>query len=745
MLTLGLILCGQVLGQNTARGRVVLDSNGKQSGIVGVPVFITETGEQTKTDTGGYFSFSTSGKNKLTLVAKFASGDTSIFLYETLGNAFPVLVKSAEQMRAIRIKVEKAGTQIQSHGIRKIEVLNEGEFKKAACCTLSESFETNNTVEVSNADGVSGIRQVEMLGLAGKYVLMTRDNMPFIRGLNVLTGLSHIPGPMVGGVHIAKGAGSVTNGYEGITGGLNYALKTDPKDPRVFINGYVNSQARSEGNLILKQNLNKRTFNHLYLHYGNQFLAFDKGKDGFSDLPIYNRISVGDQLNFFGDKLEGQFGITHVQEKREGGDIRNFNGSNESGLFKFNMQEDHTEAFGKVGIFLNKSGTKSFGNIFYYNRTKSSANLNNLLGRTYDGTQNTWSYTGLYGSPDSEKWSIKAGVNMLLDLVEENYNDSFKSQYSPERKELDAGGFGELVFKNEKISAVFGARVDWNNLYGILFTPRFHFKYEISQQQQVHFQMGLGRRTPWIFAENLPLFISNRALIVPSMDSSSAGVKRAYNLPQEVAWNGGGSYTWHMNFLRFPSTFSVDAFYTYFLNQMVADRDSDPSKIVLENKSGNFTYLAQAEWMFKLHRRLDVKMSYRYVNSQMYFGIVRRLQTQQSPHRALLVVNYSTRNKWLFDLITQVNSPKRLPVTSTLPELAQMPSQGPWYTILNFQVRKEIKSWEFYTGCENILNVFQTNPVLNYTGPGRQYFDAGFAWGPTMGRNFVFGFRYSFK
>jgi hypothetical protein len=76
--------------------------------------------------------------------------------------------------------------------------LTANEFKKAACCTLSESFELSNTVEVSNKDGISGIRQVEMLGLSGKYVLMTRNNMPILNGIAQLNGLSNIPGRIRG-------------------------------------------------------------------------------------------------------------------------------------------------------------------------------------------------------------------------------------------------------------------------------------------------------------------------------------------------------------------------------------------------------------------------------------------------------------------------------------------------------------------------------------------------------------------
>ncbi|MBM3938934.1 MAG: hypothetical protein FJ333_09850, partial [Sphingomonadales bacterium] len=144
-----------------------------------------------------------------------------------------------DTLSTLDIRKER-GAHFSGKGVGLTEILTETEFKKAACCTLSESFELSNTVEVSNADGVSGIKQVEMLGLAGKYVLMSRENIPSINGLATLNGLSNIPGPMVSAVQLAKGAGSATLGADGLTGGLNYQMKADLRDPRLFFNAYSN-------------------------------------------------------------------------------------------------------------------------------------------------------------------------------------------------------------------------------------------------------------------------------------------------------------------------------------------------------------------------------------------------------------------------------------------------------------------------------------------------------------------------
>ena len=95
---------------------------------------------------------------------------------------------------------------------------------KAACCNLSESFETNPSVDVSFADAVTGTRQIQMLGLAGKYSLISRENMPNVRGLISNYGLTYTPGVWIQSIQVTKGIGSVANGYESITGQINVEL-----------------------------------------------------------------------------------------------------------------------------------------------------------------------------------------------------------------------------------------------------------------------------------------------------------------------------------------------------------------------------------------------------------------------------------------------------------------------------------------------------------------------------------------
>ena len=64
------------------------------------------------------------------------------------------------------------------------------ELLKAACCNLSESFETNPSVDVSYNDAVTGSKQIQLLGLSGNYTQLTVENLPGPRGIATPLGLN---------------------------------------------------------------------------------------------------------------------------------------------------------------------------------------------------------------------------------------------------------------------------------------------------------------------------------------------------------------------------------------------------------------------------------------------------------------------------------------------------------------------------------------------------------------------------
>lgn len=101
-----------------------------------------------------------------------------------------------------------------------------------------------------------------MLGLAGPYSQIMRENMPDVRGLSSIQGLTYTPGTWVEAIQLNKGTGSVVNGYESIAGQINVNLRNPANMDRLYLNSYVNQMGRLE----LNANLSADVGEHGVLH-----------------------------------------------------------------------------------------------------------------------------------------------------------------------------------------------------------------------------------------------------------------------------------------------------------------------------------------------------------------------------------------------------------------------------------------------------------------------------------------------
>ena len=163
---------------------------------------------------------------------------------------------------------------------------------KAACCNLSESFETNPSIDVNFSDAISGTKQIKMLGLTSPYILITTENVPPIRGAAQTYGLSFIPGTWVESIQVTKGAGSVTNGFESIAGQINAELVKPLTDKKLFVNAYGSINGRLELNTHFNTTLNEKWSTGIYVHGNRRGEKFDNNNDSFLDVPLIKQINV---------------------------------------------------------------------------------------------------------------------------------------------------------------------------------------------------------------------------------------------------------------------------------------------------------------------------------------------------------------------------------------------------------------------------------------------------------------------
>ncbi|MBL7772419.1 MAG: TonB-dependent receptor [Chitinophagaceae bacterium] len=635
-----------------------------------------------------------------------------------------------KELKTIRVESRTNGNQIDALKAIRTERLGQTELKKNACCNLAESFESNPSVEVSFNNAVTGARQIQMLGLSGIYVQMMTDVLPTVRGLNYTFGFANIPSTMVHSIYINKGPGSVTNGFESMTGQIDVELMKPEKAPRFFVNAYLNNMMRQELNINAARTMNKKWSTLLMTHGSTQQSKLDKNKDGFLDQPLTNQLQGIHRWKYSGEHIESMFGVKGMIDQKQGGQLQ-FDSDlpkDSQSYWGFKNNTKRWEVFLKGSYNMDDCGAKSLG----IQTNFSNHDIRSFYGKNnYRGIQNTLFANLIYQTYFKEEYhQIRTGGGILYDDVHEHFKT-----ISIERKEPVVGIFTEYTYTGSEVwSLLLGARADYNvRLKKAYFIPRANFKYSFTKQLSMRLSAGSGFRTANIFAENPQVFVSNRTVFVAS------------NLNPEYSWNYGMNLSYCYKQHGKEGRLSVDLFRTDFQNQIVADFDQSPQEVHFYNLQGtSYAWYAQAEWYHEVIKNLDVRLAYKFNDVRVTQQGVLTEKMLNAKHRVLGNIAYMTRNKhWRFDFTTQWLSKQRLPDLSKNPEQYRMTSYSPSFFKLMGQITYAKKLFEIYAGSENLNNFTQQQLIVDAANPNGNYFDAGNVWGPAVGRMLYLGFRYT--
>lgn len=173
---------------------------------------------------------------------------------------------SQEDLQEVKITKKQKGIKKSYTLTGNTTIITSKELLKAACCNLAESFETNPSIDVNFSDALTGTKQIKMLGLTSPYLLIAEENIPSVRGASQAYGLSFTPGTWIESVQITKGAGSVINGYESISGQINTELLKPLSDIPFFLNVYGSTDARFEVNTHFNKKLSDKWATSLFVH-----------------------------------------------------------------------------------------------------------------------------------------------------------------------------------------------------------------------------------------------------------------------------------------------------------------------------------------------------------------------------------------------------------------------------------------------------------------------------------------------
>lgn len=724
-----LLLAGSSFAQKID-GTVYELHDGKKEPLPGVNILWMGTSHGTASDADGHFELENKHQHHM-LVFSFVGYKTDTLHIEE-GHNLEIILSENRELGEVTVVEKNHGSYISQINPIYTHKINGAELHKAACCNLSESFETNASVDVSYSDAVTGAKQIKLLGLTGLYTSLQTENYPNLRGLATNYGLTYVPGPWMESIQVSKGASSVINGYESITGQINVEYKKPDTEEKLHLNLFAGDDGKLEFNANTGIKLSDHLSTGILFHAEDISKEIDHNNDGFLDHPLTEQYHLINRWTFTSETgYHALAGINLLTEERIGGQLGYQKGGIQDAGHPYGSYIDNqrAELFFKTGYAWGEEKNNSFGfvsNAAIHN-TDAVFGANKYIADEQNLYTNLIFSSFLSLDPDHR---FTTGVSYYYDKIDQTFNAADFSHY-----ESVPGLYLEWTHKKGELYTIMaGMRADFHNLFGTFYTPRFHFRYAPTEQLILRSSAGKGYRTANLIAENNYLLSSSRSL---NFDDQ---------LMQENAWNYGASAVQTVHLFDRELSISGEFYRTSFTDQLVVDMENSASEILFYPLDGkSFANSYQLELKYQPVDGFDVTIAYRGNDVKQTIGGKLLEKPLTSRYKGLITLNYTTPNKsWMFDYTLQLNGGGRIPLTPGAPEIYNPHSEFSAFKIMNAQVTKYFKGWSIYAGAENLTNFAMDHPVIGAEDPYGPWFDATKIWGPVLGRKVYAGIRFTF-
>ena len=669
----------------------------------------------------------------------------------------------ADSLDAAVFVSRQSGNYLSKMKEVRTEVISAAGLCKMACCNLAESFENSASVTVGYSDAVTGARQIRLLGLSGVYTQMLDENRPVMRGLSAPFGLSYVPGQWLESIQIAKGASSVINGVESMTGQINMEHRKPTDEKPLFINAALMSDMKMDLNIASSLQMGYKWSTVILGHVSGNIKPHDMNKDSFLDEPQMLQFNLANRWLYQADNgLQIRFGLRALQDTRLGGQmLKDKDGKDvfyDKDTYSFIPKAGVIDPWGsdimnrsingymKIGIPLNEDNSQNIALVgdytyqdmdSYFGSTKYLAGQHSLFGNL------------LYQNVISDAHKFTLGMSATYDRYMEDFRRLVVGQDVSDNglTQMAVGGFfGEYTYHaGDKFSAIVGLREDFykksgNKIVG-RFSPRVTLKYSPTEDIVIRANGGRGVRYSTPLIDNIGVFSTGKAFV---------GAYNEHIL--EDAWTFGGNLTYYLPFGSSSNTYiSFDYFRTQFVQQMVVDYEHIANAIDFYALDGNrsFTDNFQLDFSIDPIERFNITVTCRYTNAMIELagkGLVEKPMT--SRFKGVLNMQYATNlNKWIFDFTASLNGSCR--VYNFMEEFYEG-GRTPVYPLLYAQITRRFKGWDVYAGVENMTNFRQKDVILGsvkdsdgFVNPRQASFDASCIWGPLMGIKAHIGFRFT--
>ena len=765
---------------------VVLDDKGEP--LVGANVYWAGTTVGTATDLEGRFQLEPVKTTNL-LVSSFMGfhNDTT----EVVGHAeLTVVLVSDLLLEEVDIVERKMAVLRSRVSALQTETITGEALCMAACCNLSESFETSASVDVAYSDAATGAKQIRLLGLSGTYVQMLTENTPNVRGLAQAFGMEYIPGPWMEAIQVSKGTSSVVNGYEAIAGQINVEyLKPQTQEP-ISLNAMVSTETHAEVNATGGWDLNDKVSTGVLFHAQNMSLELDHNHDGFLDMPKNTNVNLLNRWYVKTGDYTGQFLVRGLYDRRIGGLTKE--AEEVLSPYAIDLNTYRVDGFMKNGYVFDAELGTSIGviaSVSYHsqentygarqwNAAQTNAYLNAIFQTGFDDSaSDMW---------DDHQHKLSAGLSVNYD----GYDEAIQAYPQPlpegkgdllgvnalDRWEVTPGVFAEYTYTyKDKVTLLAGIREDYSSRYGFFTTPRMNVRYAPFEWWTLRGSVGLGYRTPNAIADNAAYLASNRMYYLGDGQLAIGDGP----LAQERSMNTGVSTVFYIPMGKRELQLSGEYYYTKFLDGVIADMDRSLHGVTLYNMhdvdgAQYFSHNWQVEATMEILRGWTMTAAFRYtdVKQSTFNTDVNAYQLRDKPlqnkFKGIITTSYQTPLKtWQFDLTAQFNGEGRMPDGFQRPEGSKQYriSNGQvyhkWYPQLLGQVTKYFRTWSIYLGAENMTNFTQDNPIVGerreekgavgdrgehkFVDPTSANYDASMIWAPIHGWKVYLGFRWALE
>lgn len=713
---------------------IIKDS--KDNPIIGASVYFLNTSIGTSTDDNGAFILIRKN-NETNLVISYTGYSADTIQIPLKQSFLKLQLQEKNILNEVTIKSSRDAHSFSLLNPLNIESLTSKEFKKAPCCSLAESFQTSNTVDVSYSNAVSGAKEIQFLGLRGIYSQLLIENTMYFDGILASQGFDFIPGTWLDNVNLLKGASTAIHGAQSMTGAINVALKNPESDHRLFTNLYSDYHKRFEFNQHLNKSWSASKHSGIYIHQSHHAGSRDHNNDGFYDDPRTNQTALLIRNTFLGNKFEGKINAYGLLNHKSGGQITNIN------PYRFNQKIDHFVITGNLGFVGFANPDRSIGSLWEV----AVSNINAYYGKpeyTFKAKETKLLSQIFYAEYFQEaKHKITLGIANSLNNASEISKVKFSDTKNYYLYTMSA--FFDYDFATKKIEdsdlkrwiITLSNRVDLVNGDKLIYTPRFSTRYNLNPEWTIRASAGSGYRQPRYYSDNLSLFFINYER------------KNIAKTEFERSINFGTNLVGKPHLFKKNIECNIDVYHTKFINQLVFDYEDQSNTYPKLNsyfsKNKSSTTALGITVSYPVFKFIELKLGTKYIDNITGYANGNRQTPFVPKWRALAVVDFNSNNKkWMINLTSQFVGKMRIPNKASTTH-NHTSTYSDEFILLQSNITYKLKNWEFYTGCENIGNKTQHHAIISADAPFSNDFNANEIYAPINGIKPYIGLRYFYK